>query len=146
MGTVPPLGQASCVRLGETLRDSDAVWDWQNQETNEGKIMGQIDDKRLAPINEYRFDARDVLAICTGVVADVHRLPDIYAVLGFMTGGPVHMSEFEAAMRECRSYLLHQHPEIARLKAPCFASDNDAYQWLEEEALKLSGVVAVTRN
>jgi hypothetical protein len=146
MGTIPRLGQGFCVKLTETLRDGDLVWEWQNQESVEGKTMGHIEDKRLVPTNEHGFDARDVLAICTGVVADVHRLPDIYAVLGFMTGSPVRMSEFEAAMRECRSFLLHQHPEIARLKAPCFTSDNEAYQWLEEEALKLSGVIAVTRN
>jgi hypothetical protein len=108
--------------------------------------MAHMNDARLAPGDECRFDARDVLAICAAVVPDVRRLPDIYHVLGFMTGSPVHMCEFEAAMQECRSYILHQHPELARLRPPRDASDDETYQWLEEEALRLGGIIAVNRH
>lgn len=108
--------------------------------------MGHIDKQSVAPEEECCFDARDVLSICTGLVPDPQRLPGIYRVLGYMTGAPVRLGDFETAMRECKSYLLYSHPELLALDPPNFRSLEDADQWLEDQALQLGGVIIVTRH
>jgi len=108
--------------------------------------MGHIDKHPFAPSDECGFDARDVLSICTGLIPDPQRLPGIYKVLGYMTGAPVHVSEFETAMRECKTYLLYSHPELLALEPPHFRAIEDAVQWLEEESMRIGGVVTVRRH
>jgi hypothetical protein len=108
--------------------------------------MAHIDNRNTLAWDEDRFDARDVLAICTGVLPDIHRLPDIYRVLAYMTGGTVRMSEFGAAMTECQAYLLHDYPHLARLRPPRGANAEQTYQWLEEQALRLGGALPVRRH
>ncbi len=108
--------------------------------------MGHIDKSFQVPSDECGFDARDVLSICTGLIPDPQRLPGIYKVLGYMTGAPVRISEFETAMRECKTYLLYSHPELLALELPDFGCIEDAAQWLEDEASRLGGVVTVKRH
>ncbi|HET9699915.1 MAG TPA: hypothetical protein VFP70_03245 [Burkholderiales bacterium] len=108
--------------------------------------MAHLDHRKMLSWDEARFDARDVLTICTGLIPDIHRLPDIYRVLAYMTGGTVRMSEFGTAMLECQAYLLHDHPELARLRPPRGASEEEVYQWLEEHAIRIGGVLPVRRH
>ena len=108
--------------------------------------MARLNDGNVESWDESRFDARDVLTVCTGLIPDIRRLPDIYRVLAFMTGGAVRMHEFESAMRECQAYLLHDYPQLARLRPPRAPGGDEAYQWLEEQALKLGGVLPVKRH
>lgn len=108
--------------------------------------MARIDNPTTLSWDEARFDARDVLMICTGLITDIHRLRDIYHVLAYMTGGPVHMNEFRTAMEECRAYLLYEHPEFARLRPPRGAQQEEIDQWIEDQALRIGGVVAVRRH
>lgn len=108
--------------------------------------MAHLDDRNTLSWDEARFDARDVLTICTGLIPDIHRLPDIYRVLAYMTGGLVRMNEFGKAMIECQAYLLHEHPELARIHPPRKANADETYQWLEEQALRLGGVLPVKRH
>ena len=108
--------------------------------------MAQLDDQSLLSWDEARFDARDVLTVCTGLIPDIRRLPEIYRVLAHMTGGVVRMNEFGSAMLECQAYLLHDHPELARLHPPRGGSEEELYQWIEELALRLGGVLPVRRH
>lgn len=108
--------------------------------------MGHIDNRSLVPGDECGFDARDVLSICTGLIPDPQRLPSIYHVLGYMTGAPVRICDFEIAMRECKTYLLYAHPELLALEPPNFRCIEDADEWLEDQALRLGGIVTVKRH
>lgn len=108
--------------------------------------MAHIDNRSALSWNYARFDARDVLTICTGLIPDIHRLPDIYRVLAYMTGGMVRMNEFGIAMLECQAYLLHDYPALARLRPPRGASEDEVYQWLEEQAISVGGVLSVRRH
>ncbi len=108
--------------------------------------MARLNDRSVESWDESRFDARDVLTICTGLIPDIHRLPDIYRVLGYMTGGVVRMNEFETAMQECKAYLLHDYPQLTRLRPPRGAGNEEVYQWLEEQALKFGGALPVRRH
>jgi len=108
--------------------------------------MAKIDKRNIQSWDESSFDARDVLTICTGLIPDIHRLPDIYRVLAYMTGGVVRMNEFGAAMRECHAYVLHDYPALGKLRPPRTDSEEEVYQWLEEQALRLGGIIAVKRH
>jgi hypothetical protein len=108
--------------------------------------MARIDNPNSQCWDEGCFDARDVLTICIGLIPDIHRLPDIYRVLAYMTGGVVRMNEFGAAMRECQSYMLHDFPELGLIRPPPAADEDELYQWLEEQALRLGGVLPVKRH
>lgn len=108
--------------------------------------MARLNDRSVESWDESRFDARDVLTICTGLIPDIHRLPDIYRVLGYMTGGVVRMNEFQAAMQECQAFLLHDYPQLTRLRPPRGANNDEVYQWLEEQALRLGGALPVKRH
>lgn len=108
--------------------------------------MAHINKGNVQCWDESSFDARDVLTICTGLIPDIHRLPEIYRVLAFMTGGMVRMNEFGAAMRECQSYVLHDYPELGLLRPPHKESEEEIYQWMEEQALRLGGALPVKRH
>lgn len=108
--------------------------------------MAHIDKPDVRSWDESSFDARDVLTICTGLIPDIHRLPEIYRVLAYMTGGVVRMNDFGTAMRECQSYVLHDYPELGTLRPPRVESEEEIYQWIEEQALKLGGVLPVKRH
>lgn len=108
--------------------------------------MAPIDSRSTLSWDEARFDARDVLTICTGLIPDIHRLPEIYRVLAYMTGGLVRMNEFATAMLECQAYLLHDHPELARLRPPRDGSEEEIYQWIEEHSISIGGTLLVRRH
>ena len=108
--------------------------------------MARIDKRKIQSWDESSFDARDVLTVCTGLIPDIRRLPEIYRVLAYMTGGLVRMNEFGTAMRECQSYVLHDHPELGMLRPPRTESAEEVYQWLEDQALRLGGIIAVKRH
>jgi hypothetical protein len=108
--------------------------------------MAHVDKCNTLSWDEARFDARDVLTICTGLIPDIHRLPDIYRILAYMTGGVVRMNEFGKAMIECQAFLLHERPELARLRPPRKATPEETYQWLEEQALRLGGALSIKRH
>lgn len=60
----------------------------------------------------------------------------IYAILNHMTGENLMTHQLPRAGRECEAELRRQHPDLAQVVVPGFASEADGRAWIAEQVAR----------
>ena len=83
------------------------------------------------------FALGDILSITTGRLVSRAHIDGVYRILNYMTGDSLYTHALPRASRECRPFLLAQHPQLADIVVPDFDGEGDAkkdavFAWLAE--------------
>jgi hypothetical protein len=89
------------------------------------------------------FHIGDVLSITTSMLVSPRRMDGVYDILGYMTGEPLFTHQLPRAARECTPELLRQHPQLAAVETPTFASAADVAPWLAEQVARYGETLPV---
>lgn len=88
------------------------------------------------------FHIGDILSITGDKLVSPRLIEGVYDILTFMTGDTLFTHQLPRAMRECRPYLLQQHPQLATVDESSVTSENWR-TWLDEQIVKLGETLLV---
>lgn len=77
-------------------------------------------------MNSRIFHLGDVLTVTTGKLLAPRGMESVYDILNFMTGDDLYTHQLPRARKECASYLLRQHPQLAGVDVDDVTPDNFA--------------------
>lgn len=77
----------------------------------------------------------DILSVTTGRIVSPRHMEGIYDILDFMTGENLYIYQVPRASRQCKPYLLKQHPQLAEVDASGINQDNWG-EWLTKQVNK----------
>lgn len=86
------------------------------------------------------FSLGAVLTITTGYLLCRDRMDGVYEILNHMTGDNLFTHQLPRATRECKPWLLEQHPQLAGVEpdsATVAGWDDDeesVYRWVDEQS------------
>lgn len=78
------------------------------------------------------FDLGDILSITTGWLVSPRLIEGVYDILNYMTDDNLFTHQLPRASRECKPYLLDQHPQLKDVDASVVTKDNWRV-WLVEQ-------------
>lgn len=70
------------------------------------------------------FHLGDVLSITDGRLLSPRLMDGVYDILNFMTGDNLFTHQLPRASRECRPFLIQQHPHLASIEIGEVTSEN----------------------
>lgn len=79
------------------------------------------------------FHLGDILSISDGHLLSPSGISGVYDILNFMTGADLMTHQLPRASRECRPYLLQQHPELASVAMPEGLDKPGILRWLDSQ-------------
>ena len=90
------------------------------------------------------FDLGDILSISHGRLVSRRHMEGVYDILNWMTNDSLFTHQLPRACRECKPWLLRQHPQLAEVNADDF--DNDKWEvWLTEMEREYGTTLPVAR-
>lgn len=72
----------------------------------------------------------------------VCEVEEVYEILSYMTGESVFTHQLPRFARECKPWLLRQHPQLATVDDSSVTSENWS-QWLDEQIKKFGATLKV---
>jgi hypothetical protein len=88
------------------------------------------------------FELGAVLSVVTDRMLAVQGIDDLYRILNFMTRDNLFTHQLPRALRECKPWLLRQHPELAGVDASGVTAANWNL-WLREMKAKYGETLPV---
>lgn len=82
-----------------------------------------------------KFHLGDILSVTTGRIVSPRHMEGIYDILDFITGENLYIYQVPRASRQCKPYLLKQHPQLAEVDASGINQDNWG-EWLTKQVNK----------
>lgn len=96
------------------------------------------------------FHLGDILSITTGRLVSPRHVGGVYDILNFLTGDNLFTHQLPRAERECKPYVLKQHPCLKEIDASPVTPDNWR-AWLDRqietfgETLPIEPIAAATK-
>lgn len=78
------------------------------------------------------FHISDILSVTTDKLVSTRHMDGVYDILNYMTGDNLFTHQLPRAGKECKPFLLQQHPELEKVDANNVNQDNWA-EWLNEQ-------------
>ena len=80
-----------------------------------------------------QFHLGDILSITTDVLLSPRLIEGVYDILNYMTGDTLFTHQLPRAGRECKPWLLRQHPQLNGVEYPEDPKPADPFEWLEAQ-------------
>lgn len=90
------------------------------------------------------FDLGDILSLTTGRLVSLRHVSGIYDILNYMTHDDLFTHQLPRAGRECKPWLLRQHPQLASVDASGINEDNWR-SWLSDQKALFGDELSVDR-
>ena len=90
------------------------------------------------------FHISDVLSISHDILVSTRHVEGVYDILNFMTNDNLFTHQLPRAGRECKPWLLRQHPQLANVSSEGIGRDNWE-PWLAEQVEKFGEYLTVER-
>lgn len=91
-----------------------------------------------------KFHIGDILSITTGRLVSPRLMEGMYDILGYMSGEQLWTHQLPRVSRECKPYLLEQHPQLKDVDASNVTPENHK-AWLAEQVAKFGEELPVSR-
>ena len=76
-----------------------------------------------------QFHIGDILTVTTGKLVSLRHMEGVYEILNFMCGDSLYTHQLPRASKECRPYLIAQHPQLAAVTGDEVTPENFG-EWL----------------
>lgn len=81
-------------------------------------------------MSDRLFLLGDILSITGDKLVSPRKMTGVYDILNYMTGDNLYTHQLPRACRECRPFLLKQHPQLASVDDSTVTAENWG-DWLE---------------
>jgi hypothetical protein len=81
------------------------------------------------------FHIGDILSITTGQLVSPRQMDGIYDILNFMQDDKLFSHQLPRASKDCKPYLLEQHPQLAAVNGEEITEENWE-GWLAEQVAR----------
>lgn len=88
------------------------------------------------------FHIGDILSITGEKLVSPRLISGVYDILNYMTGDELYTHQLPRAMRECRPYILKQHPQLAAVDESGVTPETWR-AWLDEQIAKFGETLPV---
>lgn len=90
------------------------------------------------------FELGDVLSITTEKLVSRRHVDGVYAILNWMTNDNLYTHQLPRAGKECKPWLLRQHPELRTVDADG-VNETNWLDWLAKQEAAFGATLAVAR-
>lgn len=88
------------------------------------------------------FHIGDILSITTEILVSPTEMDGVYKILNYMTNNNLTTVALVFVSRDCKSYLLKQHPQLENVDVSNIVKKNWK-DWLEEQVIKYGEMLSV---
>ncbi len=97
--------------------------------------------------NERKYECKlfhigDILSITTEICVSPTEMDGIFKILNYMTNSNLTTIACAYVSRDCKSYLLKQHPQLENVDTSNITKENWK-DWLEERVIKYGAMLSV---
>ena len=89
-----------------------------------------------------QFHIGDILSITGDKLVSPRLIAGVYDILNYMTGDNLYTHQLPRAMRECRPFLLAQHPQLCNVDEST-VTEATWHKWLDDQITKFGETLPV---